>query len=209
MRPGGAARPADRDAHLIDEICNGRRIRTSRSRNAPTRRACTRPACNRTPARSSTDPALIGNSREVLISELAGKGSAEPREHAGIRLDEAAAARAVESGKKREHRGYQYEAADASFELLLRREAGDYEPLFRLELPGSLPRNARVGGRDRGDGQDLGRREALPAPPRATGRSTRSTAPCATRSRAHPHLADIELTNYKVRILDERHGTER
>ena len=41
--------------------------------------------------------------------------------------------RAVERLKELEHRGYHFEAADASFDLLLRKEAGDYEPLFRLE----------------------------------------------------------------------------
>ena len=45
-------------------------------------------------------------------------------ESAGIELDADAAKRAVERIKEREHRGYHYEAADASFELLLRREAG-------------------------------------------------------------------------------------
>ena len=39
----------------------------------------------------------------------------------------------VERVKELEHRGYQFEAADGSFELLMRKEAGEYEPLFRLE----------------------------------------------------------------------------
>ena len=80
------------------------------------------------------DPELVGNSRDVLISELSGSGSVLSRaEGAGIDLDADAAKRAVERLKEREHLGYQYEAADASFELLLRRETGAYEPLFRLE----------------------------------------------------------------------------
>ena len=98
---------------------------------------------------------------------------------------------AVERLKEREHRGYHYEAADASFELLLRREAGE----LRAALPArELPRDHREArrrqGRDRGDDQDLGRRaSATCAPPRATARSTRSTARCATRSPScHPHL---------------------
>src|SRR5204863_9697017 len=75
-----------------------------------------------------------GNSRDVLNSALAGRGSVQSRaEAAGVDLDADAAKRAVERLKEREHRGYQYEAADASFELLLRREAGTYSPLFRLE----------------------------------------------------------------------------
>ena len=52
---------------------------------------------------------------------------------AGLVLDDAGAARVIERVKELEHRGYQYEAADGSFELLLRQEAGEYEPLFRLE----------------------------------------------------------------------------
>ena len=75
------------------------------------------------------DPQLVGNSRDVLISELSGKGSVLSRaESAGIGLDADAAKRAVERIKEREHRGYHYEAADASFDLLLRREAGEYSP---------------------------------------------------------------------------------
>src|SRR3954465_4441578 len=61
------------------------------------------------------DPDLVGNRREVVISELSGKGSVQTRaEGAGIELDADAAKRAVEHLKEREHRGYQYEAADAS-----------------------------------------------------------------------------------------------
>src|SRR5690606_22462867 len=43
------------------------------------------------------------------------------------------AAHVIDRVKELEHAGYQFEAADASFELLLRKEAGVYEPLFRLE----------------------------------------------------------------------------
>ena len=77
------------------------------------------------------DPAAVGNSREVLVCELSGKGTVIA--HAGGALDDATAARVVERVKELEHRGFQFEAADGSFDLLIRRETGDYEPLFRLE----------------------------------------------------------------------------
>ncbi len=48
-------------------------------------------------------------------------------------VDEATATRVVERVKELESRGYQFEAADGSFDLLIRKETGDYEPLFRLE----------------------------------------------------------------------------
>jgi 2-isopropylmalate synthase len=156
------------------------------------------------------DPELVGNSRDVLISELSGKGSVLSRaERAGIELDADAAGRAVERVKEREHRGYQYEAADASFELLLRRESGEYAPLFRLE-------SFRVITEKRADGRVEteatikiwveGRRYVRTAegngPVNALDRALRSAI-----TDLHPHLADIELRDYKVRILDSHDGT--
>src|SRR6202012_2783290 len=80
------------------------------------------------------EPEVVGNSRGLLISELSGKGTVQaPAAAAGIDVDDGGAARIVERVKELEHRGYHYEAADGSFELLLRKETGEYEPLFRLE----------------------------------------------------------------------------
>jgi 2-isopropylmalate synthase len=156
------------------------------------------------------DPEEVGNSREILISELAGRGSVQSRaERAGIDLGDDGTRRAVEAVKQREHEGYQYEAADASFELLLRREADDYEPLFRLE-------SFRVITEKREDGHVEteatvkvwvgGERHVRTA----EGNGPVNALDVALRSAIsdlHPHLADIELSNYKVRILDEHHGT--
>ena len=70
----------------------------------------------------------------MLISELSGKGTVLQRAEAtGVELDAAAAARVVERVKQLEHEGFHFEAADGSFDLLIRRETGEYEPLFRLE----------------------------------------------------------------------------
>ncbi|HWT89763.1 MAG TPA: citramalate synthase, partial [Solirubrobacterales bacterium] len=80
------------------------------------------------------DPAAVGNQRAILPSELSGKATIRAQaERIGLAMDDAAAARAVEQLKRREHDGYHYEAAPASFELLLRRETGAYRSLFRLE----------------------------------------------------------------------------
>ena len=80
-------------------------------------------------------PEVVGNRREMLISELSGKGTVQSRaREAGIELDDARPPRRWWNAvKELEHRGYHYEAADGSFELLLRKETGEYEPLFRLE----------------------------------------------------------------------------
>jgi 2-isopropylmalate synthase len=156
------------------------------------------------------DPEAVGNSREILISELAGRGSVQSRaQRAGIALDDEAARRAVESVKQREHEGYQYEAADASFELLLRREADDYEALFRLESFRVITEKREDGHVETeatvkvwvGDQRHVRTAEGN-GPVNALDRALRSAI-----IDLHPHLADIELSNYKVRILDEHHGT--
>jgi 2-isopropylmalate synthase len=156
------------------------------------------------------DPTSVGNERELLVSELSGKGTVASRaEQAGVPLDDEQAGRALRTLKEREHRGYHYEAADASFELLLRREAEAYEPLFRLE-------GFRVITEKREDGKVhteatikiwVGGERYL--------RTAEGNGPVNALDKAlreaigdrYPHLADIELTNYKVRILDEHHGT--
>src|SRR5437763_1886776 len=70
------------------------------------------------------DPALVGNQQRVLVSELSGRGSVltKAREF-GLEIDreDPETRRIVQHLKELEHRGYSYEAADASFELLLRR----------------------------------------------------------------------------------------
>jgi 2-isopropylmalate synthase len=201
-------------AHLIDEICNVTPDPDQPyvGRNAFAHKAGMHAAGVQADARTfeHLDPALVGNSREVLISELAGKGSVlSHAERAGIELDEHAAQRAVERVKEREHRGYQYEAADASFDLLLRRESGEYEPLFRLESFRVVTEKREHGGVETEatvkiwvDGRRFLRTAEGNGPVNALDRALRDAI-----TELHPHLADIELTNYKVRILDEHHGT--
>jgi 2-isopropylmalate synthase len=156
------------------------------------------------------DPALVGNERELLVSELAGRVSMlEKASELGIELDKATAARVIGRVKQLEHEGYQFEAADGSLELLLRRETGGYAPLFTLE-------SWRVIVEQRADGAvqteatvkiwlDGERRVQIAegnGPVNALDRALR-----AAIGSVHPHLADIELVNFKVRILDENKGT--
>jgi 2-isopropylmalate synthase len=156
------------------------------------------------------DPKLVGNSRDVLISELSGRGSVLSRaEGAGIDLDADAAKRALERIKEREHRGYHYEAADASFELLLRREAGEYQSLFRLESFRVITEKRADGGVETEatikiwvEGRRYVRTAEGNGPVNALDRALRDAI-----GELHPHLADIELVDYKVRILDSHHGT--
>jgi 2-isopropylmalate synthase len=202
-------------AHLVDEICNlsPHPDQPYVGRNAFAHKGGMHAAGIAADARTfeHMDPADVGNARDVLISELAGKGSVLSRaERSNIDLDDEAARRAVERLKEREHRGYHYEAADASFELLIRRESGLYEPLFTLE-------SFRVVTEKRADGKVeteatiklwVGGNRYIRT---AEGRGPVNALDRALRdaiSEQHPELAGIELTNFKVRILDEDKGTE-
>jgi 2-isopropylmalate synthase len=156
------------------------------------------------------DPSLVGNRRELLISELSGKGTVHARARdAGISLDDEAAARVVDRVKDLEHRGYHFEAADGSFELLLRKETGEYEPLFRLESWRAIVEK-RADGRVETEatikiwveGERYVRTAEGNGPVNALDRALR-----AAIGEIHPHLRDIDLVNFKVRILDEAKGT--
>jgi len=210
----GRLRRLTETAHLIDEICNlpPDPDQPYVGRNAFAHKGGLHVAGVEADARTfeHMEPEAVGNSREILISELAGKGTVMSRAAgAGIELDESGARAAIERIKEREHAGYHYEAADASFELLLRHEAGTYEPLFSLE-------SFRVVTEKRADGRVEteatikvwvgGKRYLRTAegdgPVHALDRALR-----AAITEQHPEIAEVELTNFKVRILDEHHGT--
>jgi 2-isopropylmalate synthase len=200
--------------HFVDELCNVTQNPDAPyvGRNAFAHKGGMHVAGIEADARTfeHIDPATVGNQRAVLPSELSGKATIRDQaERAGIEIDDDGAARAIETLKEREHRGYHYEAAPASFELLLRHEAGLYKPLFRLESY-RVVTERRAGGaveteatiKVEVDGERYLRVAEGNGPVNALDRALRD----AIVDR-YPHLADIELTNYKVRILDEAHGT--
>jgi 2-isopropylmalate synthase len=201
-------------SHYLDELCNmtPNPDQPYVGRNAFAHKAGMHAAGVEADARTfeHLDPALLGNQREILASELSGKATIRSQaERAGLDLDDAGALRAVERLKEREHRGYHYEAAPASFELLLRREADSYQPLFELESFRVVTEKRADGGVEteatikvKVDGERYVRVAEGNGPVNALDSALRGAI--ADR---YPHLADIELTNYKVRILDESHGT--
>ncbi|AXE23136.1 citramalate synthase [Streptomyces globosus] len=160
------------------------------------------------------DPERVGNTMRMLVSDMAGRASIELKgKELGVDLggDRALIARVVERVKERELAGYTYEAADASFELLLRAEAeGRARRYFRTE-------SWRAIVEDRPDGTHAneatvklwakGERIVATAegngPVNALDRALR-----VALERFYPQLAKFELTDYKVRILEGTHGTE-
>ncbi|MFC9584234.1 citramalate synthase [Streptomyces yangpuensis] len=159
------------------------------------------------------DPERVGNTMRMLVSDMAGRASIELKgKELGVDLggDRALISRVVERVKERELQGYTYEAADASFELLLRAEAeGRARKYFRIE-------SWRAIVEDRPDGTHAneatvklwakGERIVATAegngPVNALDRALR-----VALERFYPQLAKFELVDYKVRILEGTHGT--
>ncbi|MFN8169024.1 MAG: citramalate synthase [Candidatus Nanopelagicales bacterium] len=160
------------------------------------------------------DPALVGNDMRVLVTEMAGRASVELKgRELGIDLsnDGAVLGRVVERVKDLEATGWTFEAADASFELLLRDEMnGEKRRHFTVESwrtiveqgpDGRVVSEATVkvhagGERIISTGEGNGPVNAL------------DNALRAGLTAAFPELARLELVDYKVRILDGVTGTD-
>ncbi|HEV2885905.1 MAG TPA: citramalate synthase [Jatrophihabitans sp.] len=159
------------------------------------------------------DPRLVGNSQRILITEMAGRASVELKSaELGVDVSDRpdVVGKVVDRVKERESAGWSYEAADASFELLVREELHTAPVQFVLE-------SYRVIIDRREDGNLM--TEAT-VKVHASGRRVMTTAEgngpvnaldLALRSaleEVFPRLADLELSDYKVRILPGKHGTD-
>ena len=201
-------------AHLVDEICN-----VSPNPNQPyvglnafAHKGGMHVAGVNRDSRTfeHVGPDEVGADRRVLISELSGKGTVKARaEQTGADLDDDGAARVADRVKDLEHRGYHLEAADGTFDLLIRRETGDYVPLFRLESWRAIVEKREDGKVETEatikiwvDGERFVRTAEGNGPVHALDQALRDAI-----GETYPHLRDIELVNFKVRILDETHGT--
>jgi 2-isopropylmalate synthase len=158
------------------------------------------------------DPAEVGNDMRMLISSMAGRASVELKgRELGYELSGDRAKHIVERVKELESTGYTFEAADASFELLLQQELeGERVRYFDVESwrtiverrqDGVLVSEATVKVHAKGErivatGEGNG-------PVNALDRALRSAL-----ERIYPELSGLELIDYKVRILEGAHGTE-
>ena len=157
-------------------------------------------------------PELVGNIQRIVVSELSGKSTIilKAREM-GIDVEHKPEklAEILKQIKQLEHVGYQFEAADGSFEILMRKALGTHKAFFRLE-------SFRVIMEKREDGKvmteatvkiHVGDRRLIAT---AEGNGPVNALDRAIRiaiGRSFPALDDIELTDYKVRVLDEKKGT--
>ncbi len=158
-------------------------------------------------------PESVGNTRRVLVSELSGKSNIiQKAEELDLELpDESAKVReVVEEIKRLENEGYQFEAAEGSFEILVNRLLGRHQVYFSLE--GFRVINDQ-------DDQAVQRCEAtikVRVGDRVEHTAADGVGPVNALDNAlrkaldelYPELGDVTLTDFKVRVLDERAGTE-
>jgi len=156
------------------------------------------------------DPELIGNERRFLISELGGRSNILAElEKARIAEDKKLAGRILARVQDLENEGYQFEAANASFDLLVKKVMGTYRPAFELikyyvtvekRADGNLVTEAtvklKVGSvTEHVVGEGDGPVNALDAALRGA------------LERFYPAIKDIRLIDYKVRVVNARAGT--
>jgi len=155
------------------------------------------------------DPTSIGNATRVVVSELAGRSTVVAKaSEFGLELTASQAQQIVDSVKAHEHEGYQFEAADGSFELLARRALGWEQDLFDVESyrvfieqrDGEAVAEATVKVHV-GDTRIVSTREG-DGPVSAMDRALR-----AALREAYPEVDSIKLTDYRVRDLDSSEGT--
>ena len=167
------------------------------------------------------DPVGVGNDMRLLVSDMAGRASIELKSRElGFDLsdsaeDKALIARITERVKDLESRGYTFEAADASFELMLVEEVEGRRPAY-FEIESWRVITETLTHREAGEeavseavvklksegvryvvtGEGIGPVNAL------------DSALRSAIGQAFPEVAKFELVDYKVRILDQGHGTD-
>ncbi len=161
------------------------------------------------------DPAGVGNDMRLLVSDMAGRASIELK---GLELgfdlsqDRELATRVTERVKALEQRGYTFEAADASFELLLAEEVEGRRPrYFDVESWRVITETGPTGSEAVSEATVKLVSGGVRYVVTGEGNGPVNALDAALRSaisQAYPQVAKFELTDYKVRILDAGHGTD-
>lgn len=158
------------------------------------------------------DPEIVGNERVFLMSEVSGRSAvidAIRKVDKNITKDSPETKQILQKLKELEYEGYQYEAAESSFDLVIRKALGQYTPFFELrefkvivneppiqDISSSAIIKINVGNQDEitaseGDG-----------PVNALDRALRKAL-----ERFYPEISEMKLTDYKVRVLDSDSAT--
>ncbi len=155
-------------------------------------------------------PETVGNARKILVSELSGRSNIIAKtDKFRLSHDNALMTRILNRVQDLENEGYQFEAAEASFDLLVRKEAGLYEPKFErlqyrvnVETEGEQPTETEATVKLRVNGQLEHVVAEGDGPVNALDTALRKAL-----ATAFPNLATMQLVDYKVRVINSTEGT--
>jgi 2-isopropylmalate synthase len=158
------------------------------------------------------DPESVGNERVFLMSEVAGRSavlSTINQVDETITKDSPETKLILEKLKEMEYEGYQYEGAESSFELIIRKVLGKYQPFFELREfkvvvnePSFVGVNSTAMVKIKVDGQDEITAAEGDGPVNALDSAVRKAL-----ERFYPQIKEMKLTDYKVRVLDSDKAT--
>ena len=159
------------------------------------------------------DPSVVGNERKFLTSEVAGRTtilSMIQKIAPNIEKSSPETTRIIDRLKELEYEGYQFEGAEGGFELLIRKELGKYKPFFELETFKTIGEHTSDENMQTATAMIKinvdGRTEITAAegdgPVNALDKALRKALEVF-----YPSLAQVHLTDYKVRVLDGNSAT--
>ena len=159
-------------------------------------------------------PSLVGNRQRMLVSDYAGRsGLLDKVEAYGIKLDKnhSKVQELMTTLKERENEGYQFEGAEGSFELLMRKAMGTHKPSFQLLGFRVIVEKKQEDGRSVSEATVMVKVGDVIEQAAATGAGPVSALDHALRKaleKFYPQLREVKLLDYKVRVLSANRGTE-
>ncbi len=160
------------------------------------------------------DPARVGNRQRMLVSDYAGRsGLLEKVEAFGIKLDkgDAKVQELINTLKERENEGYQFEGAEGSFELLMRKAMGTHTPSFQLLGFRVIVEKKQAHEASFSEATVMVKVGDAVEHAAATGAGPVNALDHALRKaleKFYPQLREVKLLDYKVRVLSANRGTE-
>ncbi|QEN07770.1 citramalate synthase [Oceanispirochaeta crateris] len=157
------------------------------------------------------DSSLIGNSRKILLSELAGKSTIVRKlsKYGDFDKKSEIVSKLTETLKKKEMDGYEYEAAEASFDVIMRKALGKYTPLFELQNY-HIESYKTMQSKSKTVGRLFLNVSGVEHMGAAVGEGPVDTLNASVRDAlipSFPFLKNIHLSDYRVRVLNPEEAT--
>jgi len=159
------------------------------------------------------DPSQVGNRQTIVVSDMSGQTNVLMKaKDLGFELEKGSpiVSQLLKEIKDSEAEGYEYEAAEGSFELLVRKALGAYKPLFELKEYHCTYRHSGPAGSNQCEATVKLLVDSVPEYTVAEGDGPVNALDAALRKALrpfYPHIDQVRLADYKVRIVDGARGT--